>query len=89
MRKENLFPFFDENLKEIPLESGRRDIFEIFEKNFSLLTKRQWEIVQLYYGLDVTQEEIAEKLGIKHQSVSDILHQARQRILKFACRMSL
>ena len=42
------------------------DIFEEYERYKDIFSKKQWRIVCLYYCEDMTQEQIAKKLGIPH-----------------------
>lgn len=46
------------------------------------LTKKQSEVVGLYYYEQYTQGEVAEKLGISQQAVLDHLNKAKKRIEK-------
>ena len=48
----------------------------------SKLTERQMEVVQLYFYKGMTQQEIAEELGIRQQSVDGIMKQAVKKLRK-------
>lgn len=48
----------------------------------SKLTEHQQEIIQLYFYKGLTQQEIAEELGIRQQSVNDCLKGALKKIRK-------
>ena len=55
------------------------DIFEEYEKCKSVFTKKQWEIVGLYYREGMTITEIAKQLGKGTSTVSDLLVRARKQ----------
>jgi len=46
------------------------------------LTERQREVLVLYYVKEMTQEEIAEKLDVRQQSVLDVLKAGRRKMQK-------
>ena len=46
------------------------------------LTDRQKEVIELYYFKGMTQQEIAEELGIRQQSVNDFMRQAIKKLKK-------
>ena len=48
----------------------------------SKLTERQMEVVQLYFYKGMNQQEIAEELGIRQQSVDGIMKQAVKKLRK-------
>ena len=48
--------------------------------NVELLTKRQQQVVQLYYRENMAQEEIARALAITQQAVNDSLTRAKKTI---------
>lgn len=48
----------------------------------SKLTAKQQEVVELYYFNQMTQEEVAEKLGITQQGVLDHLKKIKVRVAK-------
>ena len=48
--------------------------------NVEMLTRRQQEIVQLYFRENLQQQQIAESLGISQQAVGDSLARARATI---------
>lgn len=44
------------------------------------LTKKQKEVVELYYFGQMTQEEVAEQLGITQQAVLDHINKIKERL---------
>jgi len=48
-----------------------------------LLTKRQYEIVDMYYNYDYSLGEIAENLGISRQGVYDNLKRGKEMLVNF------
>ena len=59
-----------------------REEHERLRQAMDKLTDRQREIVNLYYFQKMTQEEIATRLGIRQQSVLDVLNAAIKRLQK-------
>ncbi len=55
---------------------------DLFRQFHQALTARQFQVGELYYGLDFTQTEIARRLGVRRQTVGRILMQARRRLVK-------
>jgi len=53
------------------------------------LTERQSEIVEMYYNLNYSLGEIAEKLGISRQGVHDILKRAEELMLDYEKKLGL
>lgn len=47
------------------------------------LTKRQREMVALYYDRGMTMPQIAERLGVSRSTVSRTLRRARDRLYRF------
>lgn len=47
------------------------------------LTKRQREMVALYYDQGMTMPQIAERLGVSRSTVSRTLRRARDRLYRF------
>ena len=45
-----------------------------------IFTKKQWQVLVLYYQDGKTQAEIAAQLGKKRSAISDLLHRAKKRI---------
>ena len=76
------------------MEQGRvdyEDLLRIYQgrmmthallDNLDMLTARQQEVVTLYYREVLSQQEIAEKLGISQQAVADALQRARTTVGK-------
>lgn len=67
----------DENAAALADEEVRR-LYAAMSK----LTERQKEVLQLYYYKGMTQQEIAEELGIGRRSVGDCLEGALKKIRK-------
>ncbi len=55
----------------------------LFDAYGSLLTKRQQEILKLYYQEDLSYTEISEELQISRQSVMDSVHRGLKLLEKF------
>lgn len=49
----------------------------------SLLTKRQQEILSLYFQEDLSYSEISEELAISRQSVMDSVHKGLKQLERF------
>lgn len=56
---------------------------EEMEERIAELTEKQREVYQMYYVEGYTQGEIAEKLGISHQTVSEHLESIRRKITAY------
>ena len=67
-------------------EIQKNDNIELLKKYMNILTKREKEIIESRYGLngkdEVTQKEIAKKLGISRSYVSRIEKRATTKILR-------
>ena len=48
-----------------------------------LLTEKQKEVVELYYGCDLSLAEIAEIKNTSRNSVLDLLESAKKKLLKY------
>ena len=48
--------------------------------NAGILTRRQQQVVQLYFRENLQQQQIAERLGISQQAVGDSLARARAAV---------
>lgn len=68
------------------LDIHNKESLNLLKKYFSVLTKREQDIINKRYGLDtdkeITQKEIAEELGISRSYVSRIEKRALTKILK-------
>lgn len=62
---------------------GEEDESSKLRRALDSLTERQWEIVRLYYREELTQEQIAEELGIKRGAVETHLNRALEKMRKF------
>ena len=74
-----------------PLESVE-DIHEIvvlLDFYGQLLTKRQFDIMDLHFNSDLSLGEIAEDLGISRQGVYDSIRKAKQALLGYEKRLGL
>lgn len=70
--------FMDDCKAEVLADKELRRLYTAMSK----LTERQTEVIQLYYYKGMTQEEVAEELGICQQSVMRIMKQAVNRLRK-------
>ena len=61
-------------------EVDRKQEAQLIETAKSVLTARQWEVLYLYYGKGLTQEEIAITLMIPQSSVSITLKRSLQNL---------
>ena len=75
--------FADDVCKRLD-EKANPEESEIFilNKALSSLTERQREVFLLYHGDELTQEQIAEKLGTSRPNITKILKSAERRIKK-------
>jgi predicted DNA-binding protein YlxM (UPF0122 family) len=74
-----------------PLDSVE-DIYEIailLDFYGQLLTKRQFDIMDLHYNSDLSLGEIAEDLGISRQGVYDSIRKAKQALSGYEKRLGL
>ncbi len=55
----------------------------------SLLSKRQREVVSLYYEDNWSLSEIAEEFGISRQGVHDALHAAEKALAQYEAKLGL
>lgn len=68
------------------------DIYEIavlLDFYGQLLTKRQFDIMDLHFNSDLSLGEIAEDLGISRQGVYDSIRKAKQALLGYEKRLGL
>lgn len=70
--------FMDEENVEMLADKELQKLYAAMNK----LTERQMEVVQLYFYKGMTQQEIADELGICQQSVDRIMKQAVKRLRK-------
>ena len=54
-----------------------------------LLTEHRQEVVRLYCEEDLTQQEIADQLGITRQGVFDTLNKARRQLTQYERKLNL
>ena len=54
-----------------------------------LLTKRQYEVMDLHYNSDLSLGEIAEDIGISRQGVHDSIRKAKQTLIGYERRLGL
>lgn len=62
----------------IPSLEIKMDLDSLLEK--SNLTERQETVINLYYKHDMTQDEVAEVLGVSRIAVRDVLKGAEKKI---------
>lgn len=73
-------PLNEKNLNEIiSNEEYRNKFYKVLEK---ILSPQQFKVINLYYGMEMTQEEIAKELQITKQAVSLYLRNAYGKIIK-------
>lgn len=70
--------FLEEDNAEMLADQELRRLYAAMGK----LTERQREVIELYYFKGMTQQEIAEELGIRQQSVNDFMRQAIKKLKK-------
>lgn len=70
--------FLDDGMAELLADKELRRLYAAMSK----LTERQMEVVQLYFYKGMTQQEIAEEIGIVRRSVGDCLEGALKKIRK-------
>lgn len=70
--------FLEEENAEMLADEELRRLYAAMGK----LTERQSEVIQLYFYKGMTQQEIAEELGIRQQSVNDFMRQAIKKLKK-------
>lgn len=70
--------FLEEDNAEMLADQELRRLYAAMGK----LTERQREVIELYYFKGMTQQEIAEELGIRQQSVNDFMRQATKKLKK-------
>ena len=70
--------FLDEENAELLADKELRKLYVAMSK----LTERQSEVVQLYFYKGMTQQEIADELSIRQQSVDVIMKQAVKKLRK-------
>ena len=66
----------------IATEEGK-NTHNILQKAFSTLTKREQEIINLYYFKNVPGNKIADELGISFQAVYQTIENAKKKMKKF------
>lgn len=80
---------YGEDWEHIRVEEEMPDVLEaVIQKDMlsellDCLTDRQREVVTAYFFDELTQQQIADKLGVSHQAVDNILRQALKKIKKF------
>lgn len=62
---------------------SKLDANELLDVYGSLLTKRQQEILSLYYQEDLSYFEISEELSISRAAVLDAVHRAMAQLEKY------
>lgn len=70
--------FLDEDNAEMLADRELRCLYAAMNK----LTERQMEVVQLYFYKGMTQQEIADEIGIGRRSVGNCLEGALKKIRK-------
>lgn len=62
--------------------SRRRDVFARYEQSKECFTDKQWTVVCAYYRDGLTEDEIADRLGVARGAVYDRRRRAEQRLKK-------
>lgn len=62
---------------------NKLEINELFDQYGSLLTKRQYEILSLYFQEDLSYSEISENLEISRAAVMDTVHRGTNLLEKY------
>ena len=62
--------------------SRRRDVFSRYEQNKDCFTDKQWMVVCAYYLDGLTEDEIANRLGVARSAVYDRRRRAEGRLKK-------
>lgn len=79
---------YEEDWEHIRVEEETPDVLDAIVQRDMLselldcLTERQREVVMAYFYDGLTQQQIADKLGVSHQAVDNILKQALKKIKK-------
>lgn len=79
---------YEEDWEHIRVEEETPDVLDAIVQRDMLselldcLTERQREVVMAYFYDGLTQQQIANKLGVSHQAVDNILKQALKKIKK-------
>lgn len=61
----------------------------LFDFYSGLLTEKQRNVLQLYYGEDWSLAEIAEAEGVSRQAVHDLLHRTERTMEEFETKLGL
>ena len=75
--KENTTGLHVETLKDYE-QTRRLEIFQQYQDCKDIFTGKQWEVIWLYYGKGLTQDQIAETTGKKRSAISGLLSRAKQ-----------
>lgn len=54
-----------------------------------LLTKKQQEVLQLYYSYDLSLGEISEQLGVSRQAIYDIIKRTEKLLFEYEKKLGL
>ena len=55
----------------------------------SLLTEKQYSVMDMYFNLDYSLSEIAENEGITRQGVLDLIRRSEQKLLEYEEKLQL
>jgi len=73
--------YFIENSKSIEDIINDKELSEKIDNIlYDLLTTQQYSCIKLYYGLDMTQKNVAKELGISRQAVAIHIKKALNKI---------
>ena len=67
-----------------PEKTRRQRMIEAVPEVLGKLTEKQKEVVELYYGENLTEEQIAQRIGISRDSVHDRIEGAEKKFKKFS-----
>ena len=77
-KRKELFNPYSGNLKVIE-KIRRADVFAQFEHYKDKFKTKTWEAIVLYYERELSEKEIAEKLGVGRSAISNRLKRAKDK----------
>jgi predicted DNA-binding protein YlxM (UPF0122 family) len=85
-RHENLTGLYPDTLKQKD-KKRLSDVFDKYDSCNEIFTRKQWEVIRLYYGKGLTHQQIAIKLGRKRPSISNLFSRAKQRMERYQAKL--
>lgn len=61
----------------------------VCEMYSGLLTRKQYDVMDMYYNLDYSLTEIAENIGVSRQGVLDILKRTEMKLNEYEQKLGL